>query len=335
MVWRLYGHYALVGQFLVLFALYLNLTDREGPSLIAWPLLIAMAALTHAYILAMVLPLWGSDIIRRFYRLDTLTREALTEAAAVVAALVASLWVAGFFVNSGGFAEGGFGAYRMDILSPLNPMGWSYILRDLPSDPGEYEGFNFIGTGMLLAILLLIAARLGGGRTPLVPLSIDDAAPCRPLRLNPGCPDEQAQPRSVAARHPATGSGPDPALGGQGVGQVLLARHLPRVPANLSGRCANLRGASGWRCAGRLPRHPDRRYQCGLAQHPQYQDGDAFLALGRSLSTMPSGPSPPSTTPTSGLFRKDPASIDGTRSPWPRRTTAWEPLPRPLLGSIP
>ena len=51
---RVYGHYALVGQFLVLFALYLNLIDREGPSLIAWPLLIATAALTHAYLLAMV-----------------------------------------------------------------------------------------------------------------------------------------------------------------------------------------------------------------------------------------------------------------------------------------
>src|SRR3954463_16334325 len=108
MVWRLYGHYALVGQFLVLFALYLNLIDRQGPSLIAWPLLIAASALTHAYILVMVLLLWGSDIIRRFYRLDTLTREALTEAMAVVAALVASLWAAGFFVNSGGFADGGF-----------------------------------------------------------------------------------------------------------------------------------------------------------------------------------------------------------------------------------
>jgi hypothetical protein len=172
MVWRLYGHYALVGQFLVLFALYLNLTNRQGPSLIAWPLLITVAALTHAYILAMVLPLWGSDIIRRFYRQDTLTREALTEAMAVVAVLVLSLWAAGFFVNSGGFAEGGFGLYRMDILSPLNPMGWSHILRDLPSDPGEYEGFNFIGTGMLLAILLLLAARVGGGRMPLGPLGL-------------------------------------------------------------------------------------------------------------------------------------------------------------------
>jgi hypothetical protein len=172
MVWRLYGHYALVGQFLILFALYLNLTNRQGPSLIAWPLLIATAALTHSYILAMVLPLWGSDIIRRLYRRDTLKREALVEAVAVVAVLVASLWAAGFFVMSGGFGEGGFGMYRMDILSPLNPMGWSHILRDLPSDPGEYEGFNFIGTGMLLAILLLIAARVGSGHTPLGPLGL-------------------------------------------------------------------------------------------------------------------------------------------------------------------
>jgi hypothetical protein len=172
MVWRLYGHYALVGQFLVVFALYLNLIDREGPSLVAWPLLIATAALTHAYLLAMVLPLWGSDIVRRFHRLDTLTRDALTEAMVVVAVLAASLWAAGFFVMSGGFGEGGFGLYRMDILSPLNPMEWSHILRGLPSDPGEYEGFNFIGTGMLLAILLLIASRVGGGRAPLGPLGL-------------------------------------------------------------------------------------------------------------------------------------------------------------------
>jgi len=172
MVWRLYGHYALVGQFLVLFALYLNLTDRQGPSLAAWPLLIAASALTHAYILAMVLPLWGSDIARRFYRMDTLTREALIETTAVAAALIASLWAAGFFLISGGFGDSGFGLYRMDILSPLNPMGWSYILRDLPIDPGEYEGFNFFGTGMLLAILLVIAARAGGRHAPLGRLGV-------------------------------------------------------------------------------------------------------------------------------------------------------------------
>ena len=143
MVWRLYGHYALVGQFLVLFALYLNLIDRQGPSLIAWPLLIATAALTHAYILAMVLPLWGSDIIRRFYRLDTLGREALTEAAVVVAALVASLWVAGFFVNSGGFAEGGFGALPDGHSIAAEPHGVVLYLAGPAERPRGIRGFQF------------------------------------------------------------------------------------------------------------------------------------------------------------------------------------------------
>ncbi len=172
MVWRLAGHYALLAHFLLLFALHLNLVDRKGSSLAAWPLLIATAALTHAYILAMVLPLWGSDVIRRLSRGDTLTREALAEATVVPAALVASLWAAGFFVMTSGLGEGGFGLYRMDILSPLNPMGWSHILRELPTDPGEYEGFGFIGLGMLLAILLLIAGRVGGRFAPLGPLGL-------------------------------------------------------------------------------------------------------------------------------------------------------------------
>jgi len=170
MVWRLYGHYALLGQFLIIFALFLNLTDRRGSSLLFWTFLIGAAALIHAYLLAMVLPLWGSDIINRWRKGEKTTQMAAIEAAAVVFSLVAALWAAGFFVMSGGYGEGGFGYYRMDVLALLNPMGWSYILRDLPVDEGE--GFNFVGLGMLLIILMLVSVRLGGRHEPVGPLGL-------------------------------------------------------------------------------------------------------------------------------------------------------------------
>jgi hypothetical protein len=43
----------------------------------------------------------------------------------------------------------------MNLLSPIDPSGWSYLLPDLPEKIGDHEGFNYFGLGIM--VLMLVA----------------------------------------------------------------------------------------------------------------------------------------------------------------------------------
>ena len=78
------------------------------------------------------------------------------------AVLVLSMWLAGYFAVREGLMAAGYGLYHVNLLSPINPMGWSLILPTLPAGPGDYEGFIYLGAGglLLLAVsILLVCAR--------------------------------------------------------------------------------------------------------------------------------------------------------------------------------
>ncbi|MEJ8854752.1 DUF6311 domain-containing protein [Variovorax robiniae] len=150
MMWRLNGHLNLVAHFQILAALYLTLA-RSLPSRPAkWIALLAVAALTHSYLLAMVGALWFFNLLQRVFDRVTPLRSAGLEFVIAVAVTLLVAWQAGYFVVSNDLAAGGFGYYRMNLLALLDPSGWSYVLKDIPESPGEYEGFNYLGLGVIL-----------------------------------------------------------------------------------------------------------------------------------------------------------------------------------------
>jgi hypothetical protein len=74
--------------------------------------------------------------------------------------VLVALWQAGLFTIGKGIVRRGFGIYRMNILSLVDPSGWSYVLPDIPEGKGDYEGFNYLGLGgLLLALFALPALR--------------------------------------------------------------------------------------------------------------------------------------------------------------------------------
>lgn len=157
MLWRLAGHEALIGHWIVLAALLLVLTPRRESHVGWWTALAAGAALIHMYLLAMVLVLWAADwasnIAFRRQEAHWIGREVLLVGGAVAAAL----WQAGFFLSDGKQTQG-FGFYRMNLLSPIDSNGWSRVLRDLPGKEGDYEGFNFLGLGVWLVVIAAVPA---------------------------------------------------------------------------------------------------------------------------------------------------------------------------------
>jgi hypothetical protein len=83
------------------------------------------------------------------------------ESATIFLVLFICLWQAGYFsVNAGSGAAGGYGTFRLNLLAPFDPRGWSYILHTIPMQIDFGNGFNYFGLGVLLATVFAIFAKV-------------------------------------------------------------------------------------------------------------------------------------------------------------------------------
>ena len=176
LIFRLSLHESLMGHFLILAGLYINLKPwndevtrkRIHPHSIAWILLLAMAIMVHFYLVVMVFALWIADLLKRaFLQKSTSFSAALIEivTALLVMALVA--WQVGYFaIESASGTTRGFGDFRTNLLALFNSRGWSYWLRPIPLrdsvEAATGEGFQYLGAGSLLLLLGAVYAVITG-----------------------------------------------------------------------------------------------------------------------------------------------------------------------------
>jgi hypothetical protein len=173
---RLMGHYALVGHWLLLASLDLYL--RPDAPRRAWIALLAVASLVHAYLLVMCLAVFGADLLQRLWLRQRGPIASFGLLAIAMALVGLLMWAAGYFMVGGlkgvGISNTDFGLYHMNLLAPIDSDGlWSRWIPDRPGGPGDYEGFAFLGSGMI--VLALVAAgvaladrRFGPWRWPTV-----------------------------------------------------------------------------------------------------------------------------------------------------------------------
>jgi hypothetical protein len=162
MMWRLPVHLSLSGHFFILAALYLVLHPRLERRRLAWASLLATTALVNPYLLAMVALLWLADLVEKSIQRKLPIREGTIELAVILSVLFIVCWQAGYFSVGAGTSKSGFGYYRMNLLSIVDASGWSYVLRDIPESPGDYEGFNFLGLGVIFLFACALPAALTG-----------------------------------------------------------------------------------------------------------------------------------------------------------------------------
>lgn len=159
----LHGHYALVAHWMPLAGLCLYFTPRYQR--IAWPALLVVASLVHAYLLVMVWAIWMADLVQRRWSGQVRTLPVLGDIALGHALVLAAMAAAGYFMVGGAVANWGYGVYRFNLLSLVDPDHlWSQILRDQSSGMGDYEGFAFLGAGVLLLAIVVAADSLRMGR---------------------------------------------------------------------------------------------------------------------------------------------------------------------------
>ncbi len=172
MLWRVGGHLNLVGHFFILAGLFLCLSDSQRHRQLWWSLVLCGAALVHAYILVMVIGLWIADLFGRLLTHSIRGTAAACEVSLVIISGGIAMWQAGHVavgISSLVLPHQGFGIHRMNLLSPFDASGWSYLLPSTNNDTrADYEGFNYLGLGFLVALFFALATIILGRVRPRV-----------------------------------------------------------------------------------------------------------------------------------------------------------------------
>jgi hypothetical protein len=153
-LFRVPMHLALSGHWTILAALFLYVR-RAPPRLWMWPLLVALTSAIHATLLALGLALWAASLLQRWWAKRARPVDLASEFGIGIIAALAVLWTVGFF-GTGSYGTYGYGDYKLNLLWPLIPYGWSQIFPDLPHARYDYEGLSFLGVGILALLVLAI-----------------------------------------------------------------------------------------------------------------------------------------------------------------------------------
>jgi hypothetical protein len=170
LIFRLSLHESLMGHFIVLAALYLNLkpngkaieTKKNNLHSFAWIILLSIAVLTHFYLAVMVFVLWLADLSSRsFISKNVSYVKILFEALLTIGVIGFIAWQAGYFAIEGASgATRGFRDFRTNLLALFNSREWSYLLRPIllrdAVEAATGEGFQFLGAGSLFLLICAV-----------------------------------------------------------------------------------------------------------------------------------------------------------------------------------
>lgn len=155
-LWRLHGVSSYLGQWLILAAILLYLSESFHKYL--WLIVLTISCLVHPYLLFMVTVLWTADLVQRKYLNGISYQKIIKHIILTSFIILLVLWQAGYFMMHDGYESSGFGFFRMNLLSFFDPTdgifkSWSYVLPNLPRTGGDYEGFSYLGLGVIILLI--------------------------------------------------------------------------------------------------------------------------------------------------------------------------------------
>ena len=153
---RMYIHTALAANWLILAGIlallyYRNIQVRGVRFEVwLWSVLMTLVILIHPYYLPMVGVFFASYLILAHKQV---MRTAVLAIVPPVVMLIV-FWVIGGFSLKGDSGAGGLDVYGFNLISPINPLGWSSILSSQPIGVDSGETHNYLGLGVMSACLL-------------------------------------------------------------------------------------------------------------------------------------------------------------------------------------
>lgn len=159
---RMFGHDALAGQWLVLFAFYLFFNDSQKNHLSKlWLAALLISIGVHAYLFGMVLIIFFGTLLQRIIRTKSV-KSILLFCGISTFILILWMWILGYFYGQMLTDIGGLGSFQTNLNSFINPLGkqWSIFLSPLPTLSKNGEGFNYLGMGVIFLFIIALVSGL-------------------------------------------------------------------------------------------------------------------------------------------------------------------------------
>ena len=155
-----YVHINLCAQWLILWALWVFVDPGKARKPGWWAAVLGVATLVHPYLMVMVAAIWASAILR-LLTLDPGAWKRTVAGAGAVAALVVLLgWWIGL-IGLSALSTQSYGSFGMALDALWNPgiSDYSALLPGSAPNPAQgFEGFNYLGAGMLTLVAVAIWA---------------------------------------------------------------------------------------------------------------------------------------------------------------------------------
>lgn len=159
MIRKMFNHTALAAHWIILLSLavwvYRHKFKSTKSKIITWTSINVLGVLIHPYFIPMTM------IVMLGFFIDELIygkkiKDAIFTFISSIISIVIVFWSIGGFTGESAEAKG-LGEFSMNINSLFNPMGWSSFLKDLQvANIGQYEGFQYLGLGMIILLILSI-----------------------------------------------------------------------------------------------------------------------------------------------------------------------------------
>lgn len=170
---RAFRHTALGAQWLILFSIFIYMKHVETPrkkTYLYFGILELLAIGIHPYFLPMVAMFVFVCMI-----MDVQKKNYMAIILCVVIQILTYLegCIIGVLGNGVSVSRDGFGYYSMNINALINPVScgkytWSSFLKERPQILGNYDGFNYMGLGVLLGVLFLAVLVFTQGKQRLI-----------------------------------------------------------------------------------------------------------------------------------------------------------------------
>ncbi|MCR5599420.1 MAG: DUF6311 domain-containing protein [Ruminococcus sp.] len=155
---RITHHNSLGAIWLIMIAIILTLDHNRKykhgfTPVVLWTLACVSATLIHIYFIPMIYFAMTGYLILVVFKDKKYIRAAAVAISSTVFSVL-SLYVIGAFEGKSSYADGGYGFYSANINTFFNSMGHSKYIRMLNTTPGQYEGYGYLGFGMLVCCFL-------------------------------------------------------------------------------------------------------------------------------------------------------------------------------------
>ena len=159
-------HPALAGHWILLLTLYLCLTKSYKDTKLNWILVLILASLIHWYFVVIISITFVLLRTFNFFIYKEKLLQVTKDFILTFASLLFVMFITGYFEVRAVDGLGlGYGSFKLNLLSIIDPAisfkneTWSWILKDIKlPDAEDLEGFNYLGLGQILIILIGISA---------------------------------------------------------------------------------------------------------------------------------------------------------------------------------